>query len=57
MDLFLSVGLQVAVFLAVGAMALLVFRQVDAGAALKRRMRERAAPGACSRTPSPRPRS
>ncbi|NGM48036.1 type II secretion system F family protein [Caulobacter sp. 602-2] len=50
MDLFLSVGLQVAVFLAVGAMALLVFRQVDTGAALKRRMRERAAGGAALAT-------
>lgn len=53
MDLFLSVGLQVAVFLAVGAMALLVFRQVDAGAALKRRMRERAAGGAALATGGP----
>jgi tight adherence protein C len=43
MDPMFSIALQIGVFLAVGAMALVVFRQVEAGAALKRRMRERAA--------------
>ncbi|MBI1684328.1 type II secretion system F family protein [Caulobacter hibisci] len=53
MDLFLSLGLQVGVFLAVAAMALLAFRQVEAGAAMKRRMRERAAGGPAASTAGP----
>jgi len=46
MDALFSIALQFGVFLAVAAMALLAFRQVEAGSALRRRMRERAVSGA-----------
>lgn len=50
MNAVISIGLQLGVFLAVAAMALLAFRQVEAGSAMRRRMRERAASGAALAT-------